>query len=164
MKVLLNKAIVAAMVCHAQVYSINGIPVLSPNERPGEVRVTTYTSTVGDRSTSVEWCISTNVLAKQPRWDGFSTESPLSVRSACVLALSAVTNRFPQVLSWSVQSVSLTNPYTEKGERYTNVWYYDIVFTPRDSVLQKQMEGEEPWMCQIVLLDGTVVPPRQIAE
>ena len=104
----------------------------------------------------VEWYVSTNALAKQPRWDGLSVEVPLSARKACTLALASVRKRLPQVQVWSVESVLLHKPYS--GER--DVWCYQITFTPGglDARARKEYQAGYYAVTQIVLFDGTVVP------
>jgi len=174
---ILAAAVVAACVnCQGQsnLYSINisvgphpyvggmypPTPSLVSNapSRPAQVRVGTYTRTIS-ASTEVAWYVSTNLLARQPRWDGLSTEAPIGVREACTLALSHVREQIRDVESWSVESVNLRHPDPDKS--FSDVWCYEIAFTPRDPELWARVERQPGGfaMTQIVLFDGTVVPP-----
>ena len=127
-----------------------------------EVQVSEYSwpHRVGTNWLYTEWYISTNDLAKQPHWDGFS-EAPLSTREACALALTKISAEFPNINSWAVVSVWLRNPLGDGSSSYPDGWCYEIRFMPRDPQLRKQFEDEA---CpeQIVLLDGTVVPGRKV--
>jgi hypothetical protein len=176
-KGILSAAIVAArVICHGQsnVYSVSipsfaerhGLTSSHPAQRTlpapheaDEIIVASYSHGVGSASSCTEWYVSTNSLAKQPRWDGFSTEAPLSVRKACTLALRKISARYPEIGSWTVESVSLRNPYPAQSCPYPDVWCYEITLVPRDSELRKRFE-EDATTCpmQVVLLDGTVLP------
>jgi hypothetical protein len=171
MKNLLHRAVfvvsvvAAAAICQAQsnVYSINGLVLgsfLPAPHRSGEVMVSSYTySEAGSASARAEWYVSTNTLAKQPRWDGFSVEYPLSLRKACALAVQHARERFPEVQSWSLKSACLRNPYPDDGRAYPDVWCYEITLTPRDPEVRTRIEGQTTFGgMQTVLLDGTVVP------
>jgi hypothetical protein len=69
---ILGAAVVAAcMTCQSQVYSQNGFAPLP--HQPDEICLMTSSS---GTNIYIEWYISTNILAQQPRWDGFSTEAP----------------------------------------------------------------------------------------
>jgi hypothetical protein len=122
----------------------------------------------GSSESFVEWYVSTNALLKQPLWDGFSTEIPLSAKKACDLALPRVRDQVPQVRAWGVEHIFLRNLFSggASGHMYSypNVWCYQITFMPSDPVeresIKKQPTGYA--MTQIVLLDGTVVPPTVI--
>ena len=104
------------------------------------------------------WPVSTNSLARQPRWDGLSTKPPLSLPKACALALPHVRKQFPEVQAWSIESVFLYKP---EAESFPDVWCYDITFEPRGTDLGKRIKGQDfAGLHQIVLLDGTVVPAR----
>lgn len=148
----------AGAVCQGQVYGIDG-KLMGSHGHNDELCILTYTYSAGDLSSSVEWYVSTNTLARQPRWDAFSAEPPLSIRSACLLALPQVTNQFPHILSWAVESVSLCNLDSLEGGPYSHVRCYEVVFAPRDPEIRKRLKGNVNFT-QIVLLDGTVLPPR----
>jgi hypothetical protein len=160
--ILTAAAVAAFVICQAQVYSVGGSGSFVPaSPRPDEIKITSYTYQAADQTSCVEWYVSTNTLAKQPRWDGLSAEAPLSARKACVLALAHVREHFPEVQSWSVKSVNIRNPHPDQGEAYPDVWCYEITLTPRDPQLRARVERQAsvaPTM-QIVLFDGTVVPP-----
>ncbi|MCX6924775.1 MAG: hypothetical protein NT154_16405 [Verrucomicrobia bacterium] len=154
-KVILVSAVVAAcVICRGQVYSVNGKPVVPPPERPGEIVVTTWG--FADDGQAI-WYASTNTLAKQPPWDGFSAEPPLTIRKACALALPQVRKHYPEIESWSVESVRLCKP---EAKMYPDVWCYEIKLMPRDPKLRARIEHQPSSFAtqQIVLLDGTVLP------
>lgn len=178
-KGILSAAVVAArVICQGQsnVYSVSipsfaerhGLKSPHPAQRTfpaphqaDEIRVASYSHGGGSVSSCTEWYVSTNSLASQPRWDGFSTEAPLSTRKACMLALRNISARYPEIGAWKVESVSLRNPYPDQSRPYPDVWCYEITFAPRDPELRKRLE-QDATTCpmQIVLLDGTVLPPR----
>jgi hypothetical protein len=178
-KGILSAAVIAArVVCHGQsnVYSVsipsfaerNGLtvsrpprPTLPAPHKADELRVASYSHGVGSVSSCTEWYVSTNDLAKQPRWDGFSKEIPLSIGKACALALAHISAQFPEIKSWSVESVSLRNPHPDRVKSYPDIWCYEIIFMPRDPELRKRFE-DNATTCpmQLVLLDGTIVAPR----
>jgi len=167
-KVVLAAAIVAArVICQAQVYSVGGSGSFVPApHRADEIKVTSYSYTAVDQSSLAEWYVSTNILARQPRWDGFSIETPLSIQKACALALSHVREHFPEIQSWSVKTVRMFNPYPDEGNAYPDVWCYEITLTPRDPQVRAQVEHQASIFAtmQIVLLDGTVVPPTVLKK
>jgi hypothetical protein len=138
--------------------------VVSPGlPRTGEVRVGAVIKG-GVRLVSVEWYVSTNVLASQPKWDGLSQELPMSARRACEIALPHVREKFPQVQSWVVDRVNLRNLFDGEGVgtySFPNVWCYQIAFSPSDPDQKAKIEkdGLGYAMTQTVLLDGTVVTP-----
>jgi hypothetical protein len=169
MKTLLNAVILATsivaagVVCQAQVYSINGVSpdsFLPAPHRADEIKLWSCTYGSGPQAQSVEWYFSTNALAKQVRWDGFSAEVPMSARRACALALPRVRERLPGVRSWSVESVLLRKPYLGELDLFPEVWYYQITFIPRASEDRGRKDYQADYYAatQIVLLDGTVVP------
>jgi len=118
----------------------------------------------GVHSTSAEWFVSTNILSTQAKWDGFTTEPPLSIRRACEIALAPVREKIPTVRKWLVAKTDLRNLFDGSGPNtfsFPNVWCYQITFTPTDLNERAKMEedGLQYAATQIVLLDGTVVPP-----
>lgn len=177
-KVLLPAAVIAASLlrCRAQqVYSIGGMSgSFAPAPHgPDEIRVTSCSCAASNETSCVEWYVSTNLLARQPHWDGFSAEAPLSVRKACALALRPVRKRFPEVQSWSVKSIRMFNPYIDghldspdEEKANQDIWCYEIVLTPRDPQVRESLEQQVSAIAemQIVLLDGTVVPPRLLKK
>jgi hypothetical protein len=161
----LTTAILAAGVaCRAQnVYSINGVvegTFLAAQHRPDEIPIWGCSDGSGAQASRVEWYVSTNALAKQPRWDGLSAEAPLSARKACALALPLVREHLPHVKSWAVESILLRKPYLGEPEAYPDVWYYEIHFRPSapQDPTKKEYDTRQCAATQIVLLDGTVVP------
>src|SRR5205809_7034525 len=92
------------MICQAQsnVYSLglSSSSFIPAPHRPDEVMLGNYNFEAAARSSRVEWYVSTNALAKQPRWDGVSSESPLSIEKASALAPKHVRAPFPAVPSW----------------------------------------------------------------
>jgi hypothetical protein len=155
----------AGVLCQAQsnVFSINGVSpasFLPAPHRPDEIKIWGCSYELGHQASSVEWYVSTNALAKQPRWDALSSEVPLSARKACSLALPHVRERLPHVQAWSVDSVLLRKPFLGESEVYPDVWWYEITFKPRGPKDRAQREYQAGYCAatQIVLLDGTVVP------
>ena len=127
-----------------------------------EVVIYSVVASPGGHFTVVEWRVSRDTLEKQPRWDGFSSEAPLSAAKACTLALPRVKQRFPEVKEWSIASVNLANLLRMPGyNSYPDIWCYRIHFTPKgkDSEARHSFtEKDELFSCnQVVLLDGTVV-------
>src|SRR5947199_3383628 len=99
---MLTAAIVAGdVICQAQsnLYTIglSSSTFVPAAHGADEILVGCYSYEAKDRSSRVEWYVSTNALAKQPRWDGLSAECPLSLRKACALALEHIRQRFPTV-------------------------------------------------------------------
>jgi hypothetical protein len=174
--ILSMAAVAACVICraHTNVYSIN-IPSFAERNgltssrtakrfahithQPDEICLMNYSYDNGSVSSCAEWFITTNALAKQPRWDGFSSEPPVSARRACSLALPHVRDQFPEIKSWSVEEVVLRHPNAEKGDPSPNLWYYTITFKPRESETKIQSHTNSCLM-QLVLLDGQVLPPR----
>jgi hypothetical protein len=118
----------------------------------------------GVHSTSVAWYVSTNVLSAQPKWDGFTKQPPLSVQSACEIALAPVREKLPQIRTWLVAQVDLRNLFDRTGpdmHSFRNVWCYQITFTPSDPDEKANMEegGLQFATTQMVLLDGAIVSP-----
>lgn len=135
---------------------------LTAAHRADEVRVASYSHGVGSVSSFREWYVSTNDLAKQPRWDGFSKEAPLSVREACAFALPHISEQIPVIKAWSVKSVRLRNPSPDQAGSYPDIWCYEIIFTPRAPELRKAFDDNDTTCpMQVVLLDKTVVPFRR---
>jgi hypothetical protein len=171
-KVLLPAAIVAArMSCQAQqVYSSSvGSFFPAPQHSPDEISVYSYSfKDSSNETTCVEWDVSTNILARQPRWDGFSVEAPLSIRKACALALRPVRGCFPEVQSWSVNWFIMFNPYRDEPiTAQQDIWCYAITLVPRDPLVRVHLEQQAASGAaetQIVLLDGTVVQPRVLKK
>jgi hypothetical protein len=141
MKTLLHRTMLAAafvaarLICHAQsnVYSFGSSldSFIPAPHRPYEIMVGCHSYEAKERSSRVEWYISTNALATQPRWDGLSSECPLSPQKACTLALKHVRRGFPTVQLWSLQSAQLRSPYYD-DRRAPEIWCYQIILTPRD--------------------------------
>ncbi len=145
------------------VYSVNGVSAdtfLPAPHRPNEIVLWSCTYGTGPHAARVEWYVSTNALAKQPRWDGLSTEVPLSARKACTLAMPFVRQRLPHLQSLSVDSVLLRKPYLGERDKFPGVWYYEINFKPSAPEDRARAEFKDGYYAttQIVLLDGTVVP------
>jgi hypothetical protein len=170
MKDLVRRAILsvcfvtASVSCLAQsnVYSLglSSGSFIPASHRPDEIMVGSYSYEAKDRSSRVEWYVSTNALAKQPRWDGLSAECPLSLRKASALALEHVRERFPTVQWWSLQSAQLRNPYPDGDRVHPGIWCYEIILTPRDPKDRSRVEDQASSFAgmEIILLDGTVVP------
>jgi len=135
---------------------------------PSEVRIGSV-SKGGQWPSFVEWYVTTNVLAGQPRWDGFSKDAPLSPRRACEIALPSVRKEVPQVRVWLVDNIYTRNLFHGGGAimySYPNVWCYQITFIPSDpdERAKSSNDGLEFAMTQIVLMDGTLVTPTVIQK
>jgi len=161
--ILSAAALAACMTCQGQVYSNGHVPI--PHQ-PDEICLWSYSC---GTNFYTEWYVSTNTLAQQPRWDGFSAEVPVSVRQACALALKQSAKEHPDVKSWAVDSISLQNPPALYGAMWwhSNVWYYSVTLKPLDAKFQEQILGNNTTFpqfssMQMVLLDGTVVPGRTV--
>lgn len=158
-------ALGAGLICQAQsnVYSIGGMSpdsFLPAVHRPDEIKLWNSAYGSGLQTSCVEWYVSTNLLAKQPHWDGLSTEVPLSARKACALSLPYVRKAFPRTKSWSVEEVILRKPYLGVSDAYPDVWWYQVTFRPSASEDRDSKDFQRGYYAgiQIVLLDGTVVP------
>jgi hypothetical protein len=71
-----------------------------PNVQVGgsnEVRLSSRAQVAGKQLRETEWWIAREVVERQPRWDGLTTEPPLSVPKASALALPDVRRRFPEI-------------------------------------------------------------------
>lgn len=152
-------AMAVCLTSHGGVYSQNGISPLP--HKPDEICLWTWSY---GTNTFIQWYVSTNILAQQPRWDGFSTESPLNIGQACTLALKHAVAEHPEVQSWAVNEVQLKHPYcVEETAWKTNAWYYYVTLEPRDAKFRHRLGEFGTWptlySVQMVLLDGTVVPP-----
>jgi hypothetical protein len=138
--------------------------------RSDEVRVASVIGSAGSQNSFVEWYVSTNILSAQPRWDGLSSEVPLSIGKACGLALPYVQKQVPEVQKWSIETVFAENLYRggETGHMYSypDIWYYEITFMPTDPLEKTKIENQSFGyaLTQIVLLDGTVVKPTIVRQ
>ena len=133
-----------------------------------DVRIASRTDTAGGRLRGTEWRVPRLVLVKQPRWDGFSSEPPLSAQKACAIAFPEVRQRFPEISDWAVHSVYLRNLLVTDTPAhlfsFPDVWVYEVTFKPKDLVAKERFErevGDQP-VTQVVLLDGTIVQPRDV--
>jgi hypothetical protein len=160
--VILSATMLAArVICQAQVYSQNTIPV--PHQAD-EISLQTYCASSNNTVTlSAAWYVSTNVLAKQPRWDDLTMEVPLSAHQACGVALTNLANRFPAIKSWAVETVWLQHYCADQVVPRGQAWYYRIEFSSQDPKRHNEFDHDfDVYLIQIVLLDGTVVPPRVV--
>jgi len=148
-------AIAAQVTCNAGVYSMgNAKPV--PHQ-PDEVSISSFLF----GNSHAEAYVSTNVLSRQPKWDGMSTNVPLSLERACILAKASMIHQYPNVKSWVVDWITFSEIGSSAPHSYTNVWHYYIHFRCCDSSQKVEFE-RNPTNCPycVVLLDGTVVVPR----
>jgi hypothetical protein len=135
-----------------------------------DVRIASRASNVGGRISGAEWRVERAVLDRQPRWDGFSSDPPLSVQRACALAFPDVQRRFPELRDWAVHSVHLRNllvaDHPPELFSFPNVWAYEVTFKPKDLTAKERLERDygDHLLTQVVLLDGTVVPSRELKE
>jgi len=140
----------------------------NPNVQVGatnEVRLSSRAQIAGQQLRETEWWVAREVVERQPRWDGL-TEPPLTTQKACALALPEVKRRFPEVQEWLVHTIYARNLLlggkTGSMYSYPNTWVYEIEFSPKDAKLREKLEDRASvhGLTQVVLLDGTVVPPR----
>lgn len=113
-----------------------------------EVCITTQNITSVTNTTFMAWIVSTNLLAKQPRWDGNLDNIPLNITNAYNIVLPQVRRRFPAIPTWAVQSILLRKP---AADLFPDVWCYEIIFVEQADFSARRA---------ILLLDGTMVSPR----
>ena len=170
--ILTATAIAARMTCSGQVYSQsipsfterNSVSEATPTNNSCEctfptvdrggvnICIASNSVTSGTNSSYLAWIVSTDVLATQPKWDGISNSIPLTIDEACGLILPQVRKRFPEVPTWTAQSISLRKPAPDS---FPNLWCYEFVFDEQTNAYAKRA---------FVLLDGTVVLPTIIAQ
>jgi len=156
-KIILSAAlIVARVVCQGQVYSPHGISI--PHQAD-EINLSTYGKDVDKDWSLTEWYVSTNILAKQLQWNVLAMEAPLSIHQVCALALTNLAKEYPQVRGWSLETVELRHPCNNGVVPLDDYWYFAVHFKAVDHELENDI-GFCPM--QIVLLDGTVVPPKMV--
>jgi len=74
----------------------------------------------------------------------------------------------PSVHDWVVETVYLRNLLhggTAGGMySYPNIWVYEVTFLPADKETRKKFEEDVGFqaLTRVVLLDGTLVPPREV--
>lgn len=132
-----------------------------------EVRIASRAQVAGGQLHQTEWWISKEIIERQPRWDGLSTEPPFTVQKACALALPDIKKRFPSVLDWVVETVFIRNllDVTKRDgnrESHPNIWAYEITFMPADKDTRDKFEDDVDIgsLTQVVLFDGTLVTPK----
>ena len=112
------------------------------------------------------WFVTTNLLSRQPRWDGKNADVPLSKSNAIAIVLVEVKHQYKEIDAFKVQSVSLWNlSWNKELKPYgccSNVWYYFISTEPIDPRITVELtDSMNGWgLDQIVLLDGTIVKYR----
>lgn len=147
-------------------YHVSHNEMKPPAVEANEVRVANRSSFVRGQIRQYDWCVARVVMEKQPRWDGLTTEPPLSARKAAALALPNVQRRFPEVKEWLIRNITLRNQQdgdnSGQGNSYLNVWVYEVTFMPKDKKAGEKIGFEAGFvvLTEVVLLDGTVVSPR----
>ena len=152
------------LVQNGQAYEISIKSVSDTNM----VRIASRVDSAGSKLSGTEWIVARSNLLNQPRWDGISSEPPLSAQKACGLALPDVRKRFPEVSNWAVDSIYLRNllvtDIPEERSSFRNVWVYEVQFAPKDLATKQKFDrevGVQP-VTQVVLLDGTIVQPQNV--
>jgi len=120
----------------------------------------------------MRWLVTTNTLNHQPRWDGLTSEVPLSSAKAAAKCLVKVQELHKDIKDWVVQSILIRNlscdPKFRGFQSCSNIWFYQIRVIPRNIRQAHELEdlGRDQNLFQVILMDGTVVepninPPRQ---
>ena len=107
-----------------------------------EVHISSRAQVSGGLLHQTEWWVSKEVIERQPHWDGFATEPPLSVPKACALALPDIKQRFPSVHDWLVMTVYIRNQagVYKSTESHPNIWAYEITFLPADQAMRDKFD------------------------
>jgi len=143
---------------------------LAQSTNTNDIRIASRAGNVGGRIAGAEWHVERAVLDRQPQWDVLLSDPPLTVHRACALAFPDVQRRFPDVRDWVVDYVILRNllvaQYPAHLYSFPNVWAYEVTFKPKDLTAKERLERDfgDHALTQIVLLDGTVVPPQALKE
>jgi hypothetical protein len=109
------------------------------------------------------WVIATNILARQPHWDGQASSLPLSQSNAISIALEEVKSHYPDIHDWKVENILVWNLSWNKAFKNmtccSNVWYYLISIEPTDDKKGVDLvdSGQDLFLDQIVLMDGTLI-------
>jgi hypothetical protein len=128
----------------------------------GSVRVGGVEAVYRTNHFSVDWFASTNLILRQPRWDGYSNPIPLNPSEASRSALNEVKKFIPEVAEWRVESIYLRNLATrdDTSDIYSEIWYYQVSLLPSLRQLQERTEAAFGHrLTQVILLDGTLLPP-----
>jgi len=150
-----------------QAYGISGTSQVQFSAS-NEVRISSRAQVAGRQLQQTEWWVDRAVIERQPRWEASTEEPPLSVQKATALALPRVSARFPEVKEWLVHTIYMRNLLlggkTGSTYSYPNIWVYEIEFSPKDEKMRKKLQDSVGvhGLTQIVLLDGTVVSPRDV--
>ena len=161
--ILSAAALAARITCQGQVYSTDSTGHVPLSHQPDEICLW---SEMSGTNFYAEWYVSTNTLARQPRWDAFSAEVPVSIHQACALALKQSAKEHPEVKLWALDSISLQNPHSSYDATWlSKVWFYSVTLKPLDAKFQEHFQGVNTTFpqfdsLQMVLLDGTIVPRR----
>lgn len=137
--------------------------------RSNEVQLSSRAQAAARQLRQTEWWVEREAVERQPHWDGLTTDPPLTVQKATARALLEVRRRFPEVQEWLVHTVFLRNLLLVEGKTgsmysYPNTWVYEIEFTPKDEAQREKLQdsADVHGLTQVVLLDGTIVPPRTV--
>jgi hypothetical protein len=145
----------AAVILNAQDYP-------SPADT-SSIRIQHSTHFYGAKGQNSDWIITTNILLRQPHWNGLPPGPPLSKSNAVSIALAEAKSHHTDIHDWKVENVLIWNlSWNKKFQNLdycSNVWYYLVSVDPADD--QKSVEladsGQDFDLDQIVLMDGTLV-------
>lgn len=99
-----------------------------------------------------EWWVGTERLRKVPKWDPSRQNPPLELAKALKIAMRWLATRDGATTPGQVDAVMICSLHAESGE-LRNMFYYRVDVVPR----------EFDQMSCIVLMDGTVVEPKQLS-
>jgi hypothetical protein len=135
-------------------------------EQTNEVVVASLQSISGRSWRTVEWCANERLLKSKPTFNPLKHEVPLSVSNACSIAMDSVAKKIPGIKDWQVESVYLRPIRRAKSLRgetsIQDAWFYQITIVPTDENTRERLEqeGREVELCEVILLDGTIILPR----
>jgi len=143
---------------------VAAIPVLiAPTPEQGSALVVArLAGDEGGGMVNTEWVATYAVLDAQPRWDAFTTV-PLSPERASQLALTSIRASHTNVNEWVIDEINLNDlsisTKKQVGERYTNVWAYQVTAVPKDAAVRRSLEKRVALgrLTRLILLDGSIV-------
>jgi TonB family protein len=141
-------------------FALQGRPPALPMPLPNTIRVF---ATRGQNGQTLAWDIDVTRAMGLPKWntDG---EPPLSLSEATRLARSWIAGRGPQAGGFVLQSAALLRrplpPTPQNQSNDAELWFYQIAYS-RDAGVASAQNPPSP---AIVLLDGSVLEPREIPD
>ena len=130
------------------------------------IYLTSTTTDAGGKRIVARWSATMDILSRQPHWDGYSSNAPMSESYAVSIALAKVKMSHPDIHDFIVASIEIKN-LSYYGGRFknltycSNVWFYAITITPKDDdeTIALTDAGKDCDEIQIVFMDGTVIKP-----